>query len=108
MGIVEGKTFLITGGCGLIGSAIIDQLMQVANGSEVVVMDNLSRGTLLNLQRALDTGRVELVREDNRYNEPIRPWFDGVDAVAHQAASRITRCAQEPREFHGVLIYGTF
>ena len=105
---LEGKKFLVTGGCGLIGSTIIDQLLRAAPGSEVVVIDNLSRGTLLNLEGALGTGRVELVREDIRYFDRIRPWFDGVDAVFHQAAIRITRCAQEPRECLEVLIDGTF
>jgi UDP-glucose 4-epimerase len=105
---LEGKKVLVTGGCGLIGSTIIDQLLRAAPGAEVVVIDNLSRGTLLNLEGALGTGRVELVREDIRFFDRIRPWFDGVDAVFHQAAIRITRCAQEPRECLEVLIDGTF
>jgi UDP-glucose 4-epimerase len=49
-----------------------------------------------------------LIREDIRYYNRIRPLFDGVDAVFHQAAIRITRCAQEPRECLEVLVDGTF
>ena len=63
---------------------------------------------MLNLQEALDSGRVELVREDIRHFERIRPCFDGVDGVFHQAAIRITRCAQEPRECLDVLVNGAF
>ncbi len=103
-----GKKILVTGGCGLIGSTIIDQLLTAYPTLRVVVLDNLSRGTLLNLEPALASERVELVREDIRYYDRIRPWFDGIDAVFHQAAIRITRCAQEPRECLEVLIDGTF
>jgi UDP-glucose 4-epimerase len=102
------KTILVTGGCGLIGSTIIDQLLETCSPKQIIVIDNLTRGTLLNLERAQATGRVKLVREDIRYFDRIRPWFDNVDAVFHQAAIRITRCAQEPRECLEVLIDGTF
>lgn len=105
---LAGKKILVTGGCGLIGSTIIDQLVAADPALRVVVLDNLSRGTLLNLEQALASGRVELVREDIRWFDSIRQHFDGVDAVFHQAAIRITRCAQEPRECLEVLIDGTF
>jgi UDP-glucose 4-epimerase len=99
---------LVTGGCGLIGSTIVDQLLAAGPNTRVVVIDNLSRGTRLNLESALTSGRVQLVHEDVRHFDRIRPWFDGVDVVCHQAAIRITRCAQEPRECLEVLTDGTF
>jgi UDP-glucose 4-epimerase len=102
------KTILVTGGCGLIGSTIIDQLLEAARPRKIVVVDNLVRGTLLNLEPARRSGRVELVREDVRRFDRIRPLFDGVDAVFHQAAIRITQCATEPRECLEVLVDGTF
>jgi UDP-glucose 4-epimerase len=54
------------------------------------------------------TGRVTLVREDIRNYNAIRPCFDDIDVVFHQAAIRITLCAQEPRECLEVLLDGTF
>lgn len=105
---LSGKKILVTGGCGLIGSTIIDRLLAAYPTLRVVVIDNLSRGTLLNLESALAGGRVELVREDIRHYDRIRGRFDGIDVVFHQAAIRITRCAQEPRECLEVLIDGTF
>lgn len=105
---LSNQKIVVTGGCGLIGSTIIDQLLQADATLRVVVLDNLSRGTLLNLEPALASGRVELVREDIRHFDRIRPHFDGADAVFHQAAIRITRCAQEPRECLEVLVDGTF
>jgi nucleoside-diphosphate-sugar epimerase len=102
------QTILVTGGCGLIGSTIIDQLLDRYPRCRIRILDNLSRGTLFNLERALTSGRVELIREDIRHLAKITPHFDGVDAVFHQAAIRITRCASEPRECLEVLIDGTF
>ena len=58
--------------------------------------------------RSLATGRVDLIQEDIRHFSRIRPHFAGVDAVFHQAAIRITRCAQEPRECLEVLVDGAF
>lgn len=105
---LENKTVLVTGGCGLIGSTIIDQLLSRHAIRRIIILDNLVRGTLLNVEAALATGRVQLIREDIRDYQAIRPYFDGVDAVFHQAAIRITQCAQEPRECLEVLVDGTF
>jgi UDP-glucose 4-epimerase len=105
---LAGKKFLVTGGCGLVGSTIADHLLAADPTVRVVVLDNLSRGTMLNLEQAVASGRVEMVQEDIRDFARIRPWFDGADGVFHQAAIRITRCAQEPRECLEVLVDGTF
>ncbi|MEX0727951.1 MAG: NAD-dependent epimerase/dehydratase family protein [Planctomycetaceae bacterium] len=102
------KTILVTGGCGLIGSTIIDQLLREFDPRRIIVLDNLVRGTTINLEAALSSGRVELVTTDIRDMDAIRPHFDGVDAVFHQAAIRITQCAEQPRECLEVLVNGTF
>ena len=102
-----GKIILVTGGAGLIGSKIIDQLL--AEGvAKILVVDNFTRGTELNLEGALASGRVSLVREDIRNYSAIAPLFVGIDAVFHQAAIRITLCADQPRECMEVLYQGTF
>jgi UDP-glucose 4-epimerase len=105
---LNNSTILVTGGCGLIGSTIIDELLATASPRKIIVLDNLSRGTRLNLEPALASGRVVLVEEDIRHFSRIRPHFEGVDGVFHQAAIRITQCAQEPRECLEVLVDGTF
>ena len=46
-GAIKGKTFLVTGGAGFIGSHITDAL--IAQGGKVVIMDNLSTGRRENL-----------------------------------------------------------
>ena len=105
---LRGKTALITGGCGLIGSTILDQLIEHENIGHVRIIDNLSRGTLLNIERAQASGKVELIRKDIRNVADIRPHFDSVDVVFHQAAIRITACAEQWRECLDVLVTGTF
>jgi len=105
---LRGKTVLVTGGCGLIGSTIVDQLIRDEDVGEVRVLDNLSRGTLLNLEWARAHGNVHLFRADIRHFADIRPYFDGVDVVFHQAAIRITACAESWRECQEVLVDGTF
>lgn len=102
------QTVLVTGGCGLIGSTLIDQLLAEDDVAEVRVVDNLSRGTRENLAAALQTGRVEVFERDIRDFASIRPLFDGVDVVFHQAAMRITACASKPRECQEVLVDGTY
>ncbi len=102
------STVLITGGCGLIGSTLIDQLLAEDDVAEVRVIDNLSRGTRTNLAAARESGRVELFERDIRDFDSIRPLFDGVDVVFHQAALRITACATHWRECQEVLVDGTY
>jgi UDP-glucose 4-epimerase len=53
---------LVTGGAGFIGSALVDRL--VYEGHEVVVLDDLSSGSIDNLADALASGRVEHVEAD--------------------------------------------
>jgi UDP-glucose 4-epimerase len=102
------KTALITGGCGLIGSTIADQLIRDEHIGKIVIIDNLSRGTLYNIEWARKHGNIELVQKDIRQFDDIRPHFDGIDVVFHQAAIRITTCAEHPRECLEVLIDGSF
>lgn len=98
---------LVTGGGGLIGSHIVDQL--VAEGvREIVVLDNFTRGRRENLAGALARGRVTIVEGDIRDRERLGDTMLGIDLVFHQAAIRITQCAEEPRLAVDVLVDGSF
>lgn len=105
---LKNRTLLVTGGCGLIGSTLVDQLLDEDHVAEVRIVDNLSRGTTANIARAEADDRVRLFIDDIRDAAAIRPLFDGVDVVFHQAALRITACATDWRECQEVLVDGTF
>jgi len=104
---LHGARALVTGGAGLIGSHLAD-LLASAGASEIVVLDNLSRGRLDNLVTARARGRVTLVDGDIRDRGLLARALDGVDVLFHLAAIRITHCAEEPRLALEVLVDGTF
>jgi UDP-glucose 4-epimerase len=101
------KRALITGGAGLIGSHIADALVD-QNVSEVVVLDNFSRGRLENLTSAMARGNVTVLEGDICDRTLVRKAMKGIDVVFHQAALRITHCAEDPRLAIEVLADGTF
>jgi UDP-glucose 4-epimerase len=98
---------LITGGAGLIGSHIADLLVREGN-PEIIILDNFVRGRRENLAWAMANGRVRVVEGDIRDAKVLRDVMHGVDVVFHQAAVRITQCAEEPRLALEVLADGTF
>ncbi|GAA2723971.1 SDR family NAD(P)-dependent oxidoreductase [Cellulomonas aerilata] len=107
MTALTGAHVLVTGGAGTIGSTVVDQVLD-AGASRVVVLDNLVRGRRANLADAMGTGRVELVEGDIRDRDTVHDLVRQSDVVFHQAAIRITQCAEEPRLALEVLVDGTF
>jgi UDP-glucose 4-epimerase len=104
---LQGASVLVTGGAGTIGSTIVDQLLE-AGVAHVDVLDNLVRGRHENLADAMPSGRVTLVEGDLRDRDLVHDLTRGKDLVFHQAAIRITQCAEEPRLALEVLVDGTF
>jgi nucleoside-diphosphate-sugar epimerase len=107
MSTLQGANVLVTGGAGTIGSTIVDQLL-AAGVAHVDVLDNLVRGRHENLAAALPSGRVTLVEGDIRDRDLVHDLAAANDLVFHQAAIRITQCAEEPRLALEVLVDGTF
>jgi UDP-glucose 4-epimerase len=104
---LNGATVLVTGGAGTIGSTIVDQLL-AAGAAHVDVLDNLVRGRRENLETAMPSGKVTLVEGDLRDRDLVHDLTRGKDLVFHQAAIRITQCAEEPRLALEVLVDGSF
>ena len=107
LGKLAGGRYLVTGGAGTIGSEIVDQLLG-AGAAHVDVLDNLVRGRRSNIAGALATGRVTLIEGDIADRALVREAVQGQDVVFHQAAIRITQCAEEPRLAVDVMVNGTF
>lgn len=103
----KNSTALITGGAGLIGSHIADLLVQQGVG-QIIVLDNFVRGQPDNLSQAQRSGRLRVVEGDIRDRALLASIMPGVDVLFHQAAIRITQCAEEPRLALEVLAEGTF
>jgi len=104
---LQGADVLVTGGAGTIGSTIVDRLVTAGVG-HVDVLDNFVRGRLANLSGALESGIVRVVDGDIRDRDLVHDVTRGKDLVFHQAAIRITQCAEEPRLALEVLVDGTF
>jgi UDP-glucose 4-epimerase len=102
---------LVTGGAGLIGSHIVDLLLDERDKGtvgEIIVLDNFVRGRRENLAAAFARGKITLIEGDIRDRDVLRRSFEGVDQVFHQAAIRITQCAAEPRLALEVMVDGTY
>jgi UDP-glucose 4-epimerase len=105
---IDGARILVTGGCGLIGSSTIDLLLREHRPEKIAILDNLARGSMDNIAPALKDPRVQLVRGDIRDADTVRRATDGMDAVIHMAALRITACAADTREAMQVMCDGSF
>jgi UDP-glucose 4-epimerase len=84
---------LVTGGAGFIGSWITRVLL--AEGHEVTVLDNLSKGF-----RELIPEGVRFIEGDLANAEALPGWLRGHDAVIHMAAYiEVARSVTEPLDF---------
>jgi UDP-N-acetylglucosamine/UDP-N-acetyl-alpha-D-glucosaminouronate 4-epimerase len=98
--------YVVTGGAGFIGSAIVRGLLN-EGARRVVVIDNLLTGSETNLEEV--RGSIEFHRADIRDYEAIAPLIRGASAVFHEAAlPSVPRSIEQPELYHDVNINGTF
>jgi len=98
---------IVTGGCGFIGSHIVDRLL--AKGHTVRVIDNFTTGRLANLEHQKDNKNLIVHRSDIRDKKSIQPVFEGADYVFHLAAlADIVPSIQKPEEYYTSNVLGTF
>jgi len=76
---------LVTGGAGFIGSHITEKLLSQRHG--VIVLDNLSTGTLDNLETVKDHRNLEVVIGSVRDTALVQELVERSDAVIHLAAA---------------------
>ena len=98
--------YVVTGGAGFIGSAIVRKLLD-EGARRVVVIDNLLTGRECNLEEI--RSRIEFERADIRNYEEIAPLIKGAAVVFHEAAiPSVPRSIDDPVPSHEVNIDGTF
>lgn len=97
---------LVTGGAGFIGSHLVEELLR--QGLEVVSIDNYFAGKKENLEQFHDYEGFQEVNCDVTDFENLKKYFDGVDIVFHEAASKKTICLNDPRKDLQINGGGTF
>jgi UDP-glucose 4-epimerase len=97
---------LITGGAGFVGSHLSERLL--AGGHEVAVLDNLSTGSIDNIEHLKGNGRFRYTI-DTVTNEPLlAEMIDWCDAVFHLAAAvGVKKIVEEPVHTIETNVHGT-
>ena len=88
----------MTGGAGFVGSHLVDALM--VRGFRVRVVDDLSGGSLRNVEGWMGDSRFELVRGDLRDPAVAERSVDGVELVFHLAANPDVRLGESEPAVH--------
>ena len=98
--------YVVTGGAGFIGSAIVRGLLR-EGARHVVVLDNFLTGHQENLDEVRSA--IDLQHADIRNYEEIAPILKGADVIFHEAAiPSVPRSIDDPVPSHEVNIDGTF
>ncbi len=106
---LDGKKFAVIGGGGLIGSHVVDELLK-EDVEQILVYDNMLRGSAENLESALRDPRVKIydVGGDILQTDILGKALEGVHGVFHLAALWLLQCHEFPRSAFEVNVQGTF
>jgi UDP-glucose 4-epimerase len=103
---LAGKTVLVTGGAGFIGSHLVDALL-ASKAGEVRVLDDFSTGNAHNLAHVETRSDVRIVRGDIRDAGAVADVMAGAEVVFHLACRGVRHSIGNPRESHEVNAGGT-
>jgi len=92
------KRILVTGGAGFIGSHLVDKL--ISNSNQVVVFDNLSSGSLKNLEHLKSNKNFSFIKGDLLKTEDIEKSLKDVSKVYHIAANPDVRIGEVDTKTH--------
>src|SRR5262245_52627849 len=105
---LSGKKIAVIGGAGLVGSYIVDQLLD-EQVSEIVVYDNFVRGPRRNLEHAMaQSRRITLVEASIIDRDRLQKELDGAAGVFLLSALWLGECLADPRAAIEVNVVGTF
>lgn len=98
---------LVTGGAGFIGSHLVDFLLEW--GEKVSVLDNLSSGSLRNMDRWVDHENLNFMKGDLLDGDDIYKALNGCDTVYHMAANpEVSSSKANPQDHFNQNVLATF
>ena len=103
---LSGARCLVIGGAGVIGSHVVDALLD--EGARVTVLDNLASGRADNLAQALGRGGCTVVEGNITDREALAAACRGTEYIFHLAVAGMAACAQNPRLALEVNVAGTW
>jgi UDP-N-acetylglucosamine/UDP-N-acetylgalactosamine 4-epimerase len=99
---------LITGGAGFIGANLAEKLLSDENVQAVRVLDNLSTGSMANIEEFQSHSKFEFVEGDIRDYKTCLQACDNIDLISHQAAlGSVPRSINDPLTTNEVNVTGT-
>ncbi|MCX7974293.1 MAG: dTDP-glucose 4,6-dehydratase [Candidatus Aminicenantes bacterium] len=107
---LNGKTILITGGAGFIGSNLIHYLLRQYPEIKIINLDKLTyAGNLENLEDVASDPRYEFIRGDICDQNLVQEIFPRINGVIHLAAeTHVDRSILDAGQFVLTDVFGTF